>query len=57
MLPQIVESRKAARAVALEWTFSCMLSDMPGKMLAPRKAQITRRIVRTIKALRLLLLA
>jgi hypothetical protein len=33
MLPQIVETRKVLAAMAAEWTFSRMFSNVPGQVL------------------------
>lgn len=57
MLPQVVQPRKTSRAVALKGPFACMFPDMSRQMLTPGEAQVTRRVVSAVKALRLLLLA
>lgn len=57
MLPQVVQAREAPRAMTLKGPFTCMFPDVPCQVLTPGEAQVTRRVVGAVKALRLLLLA
>ena len=56
VLSQVVQAREPSRAVALEWTFTSVFSNMARKMLAPGETQRARRKVRTEESLAFLFL-
>ena len=56
MLSQVIQAREPSGTVALEWPLSCMLPDVPGKMLTSGEAEIARWEFRAEKPLALLLL-
>lgn len=56
MLPQVVKTREASGAMALEGSFTRMFTNVPCQMFAPGEAQVAGREVCAEEALSLLLL-